>query len=60
MAEGTSERIERTHIRSSYGFIYARWLAASAGTGYFWAAAPRTFPPLSSNPYYTGIDRKRE
>lgn len=27
--------------RSSYGFIYARWLAALAGTGYFFEASPR-------------------
>ena len=27
--------------RSSYGFIYARWLAALAGAGYFFEASPQ-------------------
>lgn len=28
--------------RSSYGFIFARWPAALAGTGYFFEASPRS------------------
>lgn len=39
--------------RSSYVFIYARWLAAGSGTGYFFVATPQAFSMLSSVFYYT-------
>ena len=39
--------------RSSYVFIYARWLAVGSGTGYFFVATPLAFSMLSSVFYYT-------
>lgn len=46
--------------RSSYVFIYARWLAAGSGTGYFFVATPQAFSMLSSVFYYTWGEGKWE
>jgi hypothetical protein len=56
----TQNALNGLETRSSYVFIFARWLAAESGIGYFFVATPRTFSMLSSVLYYTGWGRKWE